>query len=109
MSKEFSESRSVKAHQRVHTGGRLYKRDLCQKSFFCRVICIGARVHTGDIFRKNFSESGSLNKHQRVQGYIQVSGHININVCQNSFSQSCSSKTHQRIHIDERPYKCDLS
>ena len=80
--KKFSQQRSLKAHERIHTGEKSYSCKYCEKKFSQQhLVKQHERIHTGE---KPFS----------------------CKYCEKKFSQQHSAKEHERIHTGEKPYSC---
>ena len=80
--KKFLQQRSLKTHERIHTGEKMHSCKYCEKKFSQQsLVKQHERIHTGE---KPFSC-----KH-----------------CEKKFSQQHSAKEHERIHTGEKPYSC---
>ena len=97
----FSERKTLKSHERIHTGKRPYRCDQCGQHFTQMAhLKTHQQIHTGekpygcDQCGKHFSEMSSLKKHQAVHKRMP----FGCNTCGKRFSDMNSLKWHQRIH-----------
>ncbi|XP_065564290.1 zinc finger protein 112-like [Artemia franciscana] len=101
-----------RTYQRVHTRGKRYKCEVCEKTFSrSGNLNKHKRLHTGEkpfkcgVCKKGFYESGNLKRHERI--HIEEKPY-KCNVCKKFFSQSSHLKMHQKGHKGEKPFKCDV-
>jgi predicted nucleic acid binding AN1-type Zn finger protein len=101
-----SVSSALIQHQRVHTGEKQFKCDICNK-YFSRssyLIC-HQRVHTGEkpykchVCSKSFSSPSNLNVHQRVHIGEKP---FKCDICEKRFSRAGDLKKHKRVHTGEK-------
>ncbi|XP_070379954.1 zinc finger protein 25-like isoform X10 [Dermacentor albipictus] len=101
---------SLEAHARVCTGKRLFKCDLCHKSFSKRDhLKSHLRTHTGDkpwqcpSCPQRFSHKSSMKDHLRTHTGEKP---FQCPSCPQSFSHKSSMKNHLRTHTGEKPWQC---
>ncbi|XP_062873473.1 histone-lysine N-methyltransferase PRDM9-like isoform X2 [Trichomycterus rosablanca] len=108
----FSYWRSLKLHQRIHTGEKLYQCSQCEKSFSSQSNLLRhKRNHSGlkpfhcSECGKRFTTHSHLQRHERIHTGEKP---FQCSLCGKHFARQCHLQTHRRIHTGERPYQCLL-
>ena len=109
--KEFNHVSDLRKHERVHTGDRPFKRDVCGMSFpQAGNLCAYKRTHTGERPHKcetcgtSFLHSSNLRRHERIHSGERP---FKCQTCVRSFTRSNYLRDHKRIHTRERPCRCE--
>uniref|UniRef100_A0A3B4F4S4 C2H2-type domain-containing protein n=1 Tax=Pundamilia nyererei TaxID=303518 RepID=A0A3B4F4S4_9CICH len=91
-------------------GGKAFRCDLCGKTFsYRRSLKVHQRRHTGDKMNyckecgSGFPTSSALKKHELY--HSGVKDHL-CDQCGSSFTTADHLKDHKRVHTGEKPYKC---
>ncbi|XP_010902775.2 zinc finger protein 572 [Esox lucius] len=101
-----SNSYNLKLHERTHTDERPYACPKCRASF-----------RTQSHLNRHITHVDCSARLQRVDGQPQKCvvrqrrgevAELRCESCDYSTAQSYNMKVHQRIHTDERPYRCDI-
>ncbi|XP_069669449.1 zinc finger protein 665-like [Periplaneta americana] len=108
----FTQSKSLKLHERVHIVDKPFSCDVCGRKFSQTAnLESHARIHTGykpficDVCGKLFMTSQNLKNHQRSHTGEKP---FKCDVCEKRFSRSYVLQIHTRTHSAEKPFKCDV-
>ncbi|CAI5768835.1 finger 436-like [Podarcis lilfordi] len=100
----------IRAHQRIHTGEKLYRCAECGKSFTESTSLVRHhRIHTREKpyvcaeCGKSFTLSTTLRRHYRIHTGEKP---YTCSECGKRFSQRTNLISHQRTHTGEKPYRC---
>ncbi|MGH0158649.1 UNVERIFIED_CONTAM: hypothetical protein FKN15_046350 [Acipenser sinensis] len=103
--RRFSESGSLKIHQRVHSGAKPYDCEECGASFrYLKSLKTHRRVHTGERPHvcadcdKSFSDVGCLRKHRRIHTGVKP---YRCAACGETFRYLKGLKSHEKSHAKE--------
>ena len=106
----FKHSRSMKIHERIHTGEVPFECKTCNNKF--KQIGHLKRheiIHTGEMpfecetCKKRFNRKENLKNHERIHtGEVP----FECKTCKKRFTQANSLKRHELIHTGELPYEC---
>lgn len=107
-SKGFKLKSSVAIHERLHTGTKPYKCGYCEVIFSIKANALtheqnhsSDKVYTCNNCQKRFNALEYLRMHQKT--YLKP---YNCAYCMVKFAQSGNRKIHERLHIGEKPLRC---
>ncbi|GAU95100.1 hypothetical protein RvY_06777-2 [Ramazzottius varieornatus] len=108
--KMYASKKSLKIHNRIHTGFKPYQCTMCGKRFTqCNVLHAHLNAHTGTrnwkcaICNKAFTQSAHLRTHEKTH---YGSKDYRCEHCGRCFSSKGVRDRHKRQHTGEKPFKC---
>ena len=106
----FTRSRELNKHRRIHTGEKPFACSDCDMTFTTRFnLNVHRKIHTGEKpfacpdCDKKFAASAKLNRHRRIHTGEK---HFACPDCDNEFRDSNDLNRHRRIHTGEKPFAC---
>ncbi|XP_041985485.1 zinc finger protein 846-like [Aricia agestis] len=110
-SKQFTSTKALKLHIRLHTEEKKFTCDVCSKKFFAlynlkrHVIIHSEKKHSCEVCNKLFTTPATLKRHRQVH---TDPNQYTCEVCNKSFTTDIYLRTHMLIHTGEKPYVCSF-
>ncbi|CAL4062245.1 unnamed protein product [Meganyctiphanes norvegica] len=108
---EFSNSKQLKMHSRIHSKDEAYPCDQCDNIYLNNgALNRHQKSHTGERpyqcseCDKDFSLKGNLLRH--MQSHTGERPYL-CSICDKSFTQKNSLLVHEKAHTGEKPYQCN--
>ncbi|XP_067635468.1 zinc finger protein 91-like [Eurosta solidaginis] len=111
--RSFRTKSDLKKHQRIHSGEKPHKCDICEKRSFTiksdlkkhQRIHSGEKPHKCDICEKRFLLITTLRSHMRIHSGEKP---FKCKYCESTFRQTSILHRHLRTHLGDNIYRCDF-
>lgn len=110
--KQFKNSSTLRRHERIHSGVKLFSCDICKQGFNQRsYLKTHMMTHTGekpykcDACDQRFIQKSNLNQHSLIHSGDKP---FICDICKQAFNRMETLRKHTRTHTGEKPYQCEI-